>query len=47
VFLASDRSGVLSGRLISAIHDKWEDLETRIPKVMSSDAGTLRRLPLD
>jgi NAD(P)-dependent dehydrogenase (short-subunit alcohol dehydrogenase family) len=47
VFLASGRSGKLSGRLISAVHDKWENLSDRIPDVMSSDAGTLRRIPLD
>jgi NAD(P)-dependent dehydrogenase (short-subunit alcohol dehydrogenase family) len=47
LFLASDRSNGLTGRLISAVHDKWEDLEPRIPDIMSSDAGTLRRVPLE
>jgi NAD(P)-dependent dehydrogenase (short-subunit alcohol dehydrogenase family) len=47
LFLASDRSNGLTGRLISAVHDKWEQLGPRIPKIMSRDAGTLRRVPLD
>jgi len=47
LFLASNRSNGLSGRLISAVHDKWEAIGSRIPKVMSSDAWTLRRVPLD
>jgi 2-dehydro-3-deoxy-L-rhamnonate dehydrogenase (NAD+) len=47
VFLASDRSNGLSGRLISAVHDKWDELPPRIPEIMSTDAGTLRRIPLD
>jgi 2-dehydro-3-deoxy-L-rhamnonate dehydrogenase (NAD+) len=47
VFLASERSTGLSGRLISAVHDKWEELPPRIPEIMSTDAGTLRRIPLD
>lgn len=44
-FLASDRSNGLTGRLISAVHDNWEGLDQRIPEVMHSDAGTLRRVP--
>jgi 3-oxoacyl-[acyl-carrier protein] reductase len=47
LFLASDRSNGLTGRLISAVHDKWEEIVPRIPKVMSTDAWTLRRVPLD
>ncbi len=47
VFLASDRSNGLTARLISSVHDDWEHLESRIPKIMDSDAGTLRRIPLD
>jgi NAD(P)-dependent dehydrogenase (short-subunit alcohol dehydrogenase family) len=46
LFLASDRSNGLSGRLISAVHDKWEEFGSRISNIMSSDAGTLRRIPL-
>jgi NAD(P)-dependent dehydrogenase (short-subunit alcohol dehydrogenase family) len=47
LFLASNRSNGLTGRLISAVHDKWEEIGSCIPKVMSSDAWTLRRVPLD
>ena len=47
LFLASNRSAGLTGRLISAVHDKWENMESEIPKVMSTDAWTLRRVPLD
>jgi len=46
VFLASDRSNGLTGRLISAVWDDWRALHRRIPEVMNSDAGTLRRVPL-
>ena len=46
LFLASNRSDGLTGRLISAVHDKWEEIGSEIPKVMSSDAWTLRRVPL-
>jgi NAD(P)-dependent dehydrogenase (short-subunit alcohol dehydrogenase family) len=47
VFLASERSNRLTGRLISAVHDKWNEIETRIPQLISGDAWTLRRVPLD
>jgi NAD(P)-dependent dehydrogenase (short-subunit alcohol dehydrogenase family) len=47
LFLASDRSNGLTGRLISAVHDKWEDLGPRIQGMASTDAWTLRRVPLD
>jgi NAD(P)-dependent dehydrogenase (short-subunit alcohol dehydrogenase family) len=47
VFLASDRSKDISGRLISAVHDDWEHLEPNIPKLQQSDAWTLRRVPLE
>jgi NAD(P)-dependent dehydrogenase (short-subunit alcohol dehydrogenase family) len=46
VFLASDRSNGLSGRLISAVWDDWATLDQRIPEIMNSEAGTLRRVPL-
>jgi NAD(P)-dependent dehydrogenase (short-subunit alcohol dehydrogenase family) len=46
VFLASDRSNGLTGRLISAVHDNWGRLGARIEEVMRSEAGTLRRVPL-
>jgi NAD(P)-dependent dehydrogenase (short-subunit alcohol dehydrogenase family) len=47
LFLASKRSDGLTGRLISAVHDKWEEIGSSISKVMSSDAWTLRRVRLD
>jgi 3-oxoacyl-[acyl-carrier protein] reductase len=47
LFLASDRCKGLTGRLISAVHDKWEEMGPRIPKIMSTDSWTLRRVPLD
>ena len=47
LFLASDRSKGLTGRLISAVHDEWEELEERIPKIMATDSWTLHRVPLD
>jgi 3-oxoacyl-[acyl-carrier protein] reductase len=46
VFLASERSNGLTGRLISAVYDKWEVLDQRIPDIMGSEAGTLRRVPI-
>jgi len=46
VFLASDRSAGLTGRLFSAIWDDWEHLENHIEKITSSDIFTLRRIPL-
>jgi NAD(P)-dependent dehydrogenase (short-subunit alcohol dehydrogenase family) len=46
LFLASDRSRNLTGRLISAVYDKWEEMEPRIASIMSTEAGTLRRVPL-
>ena len=47
LFLASDRSNGLTGRLISAVHDPWETLDQRIPEIMRTEAGTLRRVPLE
>jgi len=46
VFLASDASGELSGRLISAVADDFRSLAPEIPVVMASDAYTLRRVEL-
>lgn len=45
LFLASDRSDGLSGRLISAVWDEWDTLSGRIRQVMDTEAGTLRRVP--
>lgn len=47
VFLASDRSDGLTGRLVSSVYDDWEHLDSRISKIMESDAWTLRRVPLE
>jgi len=47
LFLASNSSEGLTGRLISAVHDPWEEMASRIPQIMASDRGTLRRIPLD
>lgn len=47
VFLASDKSNGLTGRLISAVHDKWRGIEGHISRILGSEAGTLRRIPLD
>lgn len=44
LFLASDRSRGLTGRLISSIYDDWENLEQRIPRLMRTEAWTLRRV---
>ena len=44
VWLASEASGALSGRLISATADDWTALEAAIPEVMASDAFLLRRV---
>ncbi len=46
VFLASEASGPLSGRLISAVTDDVPNLPAQIPRIMSSDALTLRRVNL-
>jgi 3-oxoacyl-[acyl-carrier protein] reductase len=47
VFLASDASGKLSGRLLQAVSDDFHSLPARIPEIMASDAYTLRRVDLD
>jgi 3-oxoacyl-[acyl-carrier protein] reductase len=46
VFLASDGSGDLNGRLISAVTDDFINLPPRIPEIMASDVYTLRRVEL-
>ena len=47
VFLASDASGEMTGRLISAVTDDFHNLPPRIPEIMASDAFTVRRVELD
>jgi NAD(P)-dependent dehydrogenase (short-subunit alcohol dehydrogenase family) len=44
VFLASEESDGLSGRLISAVWDDWENMNGRIDQIMASDLYTLRRV---
>ena len=44
VFLASSASDKLTGRLISAVYDEWEDIPYRLSEIMSSDLFTLRRI---
>lgn len=44
VFLASDASANLSGRLIHAVMDDFPSLEGQISDIMASDAYTLRRV---
>jgi NAD(P)-dependent dehydrogenase (short-subunit alcohol dehydrogenase family) len=46
VFLASEASGALSGRLISAVTDDVPNLPAQIPRIMASDAFTVRRVDL-
>lgn len=46
VFLVSDRSNRLTGRLLSAVWDNWEGLESDIEEIAASEALTLRRVPL-
>ena len=47
VWLASDESGTLTGRLISAATDDFRSLPPRIAEIMTGDAYTLRRVGLD
>ncbi len=44
VFLASEKSDGLSGRLISAVWDNWETLDSHVTEVSGSDIYTLRRI---
>ncbi len=44
VFLGSPASNGLTGRLISAAWDAWEDLPSRIDEIASTDIYTLRRV---
>ena len=47
VLLGSDACGGLSGRLIRAALDAFEDIPARVEAIMSSDALLLRRVDLD
>jgi NAD(P)-dependent dehydrogenase (short-subunit alcohol dehydrogenase family) len=44
VYLASDASDGLTGRLISAVWDDWPHMGPLIPRIMSSELYTLRRV---
>ena len=43
-FLASDRAGTMSGRLISALWDGWENFDAHAEEIAGSDLYTLRRI---
>jgi 3-oxoacyl-[acyl-carrier protein] reductase len=48
VFLASQDSDGITGKLISAVWDPWESLPKHIDDLRDSDIYTLRRiLPMD
>ena len=47
VWLASEESGALTGRLISAAADDFRSLPPRIAEIMDGDTYTLRRVGLD
>ena len=47
VWLASQESANLTGRLISATTDDFRNLTSRIPQIMATAAATLRRIPLE
>ena len=44
VFLASDASNGITGRLISAIWDDWVDMPNHLDEIDSTDVYTLRRI---
>ncbi len=46
VFLASERSNRLTGRLLSAVWDDWEHFENNLDAITASEAFTLRRVSL-
>lgn len=43
-FLASPASDRISGRLLSAVWDKWDDLPNHLERLVASDVYTLRRI---
>ena len=47
VFLASDDSGNLSGRLVHSLLDDFSNLPPRIPDIMASDTYLMRRQELE
>jgi len=44
LFLASAKSDGISGKLISAVWDKWDDFPSHFDDLMGSDVYTLRRI---
>lgn len=44
LFLASEDSDGLTGRLISAVHDEWNEWQNYISEIESNELYTLRRL---
>jgi 3-oxoacyl-[acyl-carrier protein] reductase len=44
VFLASSASDGITGKLISAVWDPWEELATHLDDLRDSDIYTLRRI---
>lgn len=44
LFLASDESNGLTGRLISAVWDDWEGMIKQVERIISTDLYTLRRI---
>jgi len=44
LYLASDESDGLTGRLISAVWDDWYNMTEKIPDIKSSELYTLRRI---
>lgn len=44
VFLASERARGITGRLISAVWDRWEDWPQHLEELAASDLYTLRRI---
>lgn len=43
-YLASERAGEISGKLISAVWDGWEDFASHAQEITDSDVYTLRRI---
>ncbi|MDP2949603.1 MAG: SDR family oxidoreductase [Chloroflexota bacterium] len=43
VFLASDASDGLTGRLVSVVWDDWRNMASQVDRIMASDLYTLRR----
>lgn len=43
-FLASDKSNGITGKIISAVWDKWEEFPNHLEEIKNSDLYTLRRI---